>query len=378
MQRIGDDGQVQGLRIVADAVLRPRRDPQALREGPAPRVQRRRRRRAARRAADAVPQRQLPDRRRVPQPRRRRRARAARRVARQPRRSAARAAQGLARAGERAGWCIERPRWTARRAGWPRGGLWRHRDFLLLWSAQGISAVGSRITRTALPMAAILVAGAGAFDLGFLTVALTLPGALLAWFGGGFVDRHRRRPLMIGADLVRARRAAVDSRRGASRAALAAAALRGRRRHRHRDGALQLADHVFITDLVGRKRLLDANGKREAVDAVAEISGPGARRRAGRVADRADRDRRRRRRRSSCRRCCSRGSASARRSRRRRRRRRSSTTSAPASASSGAMPTVRALFLATATLTFCMSFMASLYTLFALSDLGLDARRSSA
>ena len=36
----------------------------------------------------------------------------------------------------------------------------------------------------------------------------------------------------------------------------------------------ELADHVFITDLVSRKRLLDANGKREAVDAVAEISGP--------------------------------------------------------------------------------------------------------
>jgi Na+/melibiose symporter-like transporter len=35
-----------------------------------------------------------------------------------------------------------------------------------------------------------------------------------------------------------------------------------------------LADHVFIADLVSRKRLLDANGKREAVDAVAEISGP--------------------------------------------------------------------------------------------------------
>jgi predicted MFS family arabinose efflux permease len=35
--------------------------------------------------------------------------------------------------------------------------------------------------------------------------------------------------------------------------------------------------------------------------------------------------------------------------------------------------TIRALFLATATLTFCMSFMASLYTLYALSDLGLSA-----
>ena len=34
---------------------------------------------------------------------------------------------------------------------------------------------------------------------------------------------------------------------------------------------------------------------------------------------------------------------------------------------------MRALFLATATLTFCMSFMASLYTLYALSDLGCRA-----
>ncbi len=79
----------------------------------------------------------------------------------------------------RRAWCGAARRWL------PRGGLWHHRDFLLLWSAQGVSAVGSRITRTALPIAAILVAGAGAFDLGLLTVALTLPGAVLAWLGGG-------------------------------------------------------------------------------------------------------------------------------------------------------------------------------------------------
>jgi len=53
-----------------------------------------------------------------------------------------------------------------------RRGLWLHRDFLLLWSAQGISAVGSRITRTALPMAAILVIDASVYELGFLAVAL--------------------------------------------------------------------------------------------------------------------------------------------------------------------------------------------------------------
>ena len=68
-----------------------------------------------------------------------------------------------------------------------RGGLWRHRDFLLLWSAQGISAVGSRITRTALPMAAILVIDASAYELGFLAVALSLPGVLVAWFAVTFI-----------------------------------------------------------------------------------------------------------------------------------------------------------------------------------------------
>ena len=132
-----------------------------------------------------------------------------------------------------------------------------------------------------------------------------------------------------------------------------------------------LADHVFITDLVARKRLLDANGKREAVDAVAEISGPAlggalvawltapiaiavdavtfvaSALLLGRIGKRE--------------------------------------TIAPPPATTSFVDdvrtgirvvwrnaTVRALFLATATLTFCMSFMASLYTLFALSDLGLS------
>ncbi len=156
----------------------------------------------------------------------------------------------------------------------PNGSLWRHRDFLLLWSAQGVSAVGSRITRTALPMAAILVAGAGALDLGLLAVTLTLPRALFAWLGGGWVDRHRRRPILIGADLVRAIAllaipAAAYSGTLSMPLLYAVAAITG-----VATVLFELADHVFIADLVGRERLQDANGKREAADAVAEISGP--------------------------------------------------------------------------------------------------------
>ena len=153
-------------------------------------------------------------------------------------------------------------------------GLWRHRDFLLLWSAQGISAIGSRITRTALPMAAILVVNATAYDLGFLAVALSLPGVLVAWAAGGWVDRHRRRPLLIATDLIRAA-VLVAIPLAAFRHELTLPVL-------YTVAAIagicavlfELADHVYITDLVSRKRLLEANGKRNAVDAVAEITGP--------------------------------------------------------------------------------------------------------
>jgi len=153
-------------------------------------------------------------------------------------------------------------------------GLWRHRDFLLLWSAQGISAIGSRITRTALPMAAILVADASAYELGLLAVALSLPGVLVASVAGGWVDRHRRRPLLITTDLIRAVALAAIPlaafRHELSLPVLyAVAAITG-----VCTVLFNLADHVFITDLVSRKRLLDANGKRSAVDSVAEISGP--------------------------------------------------------------------------------------------------------
>ena len=123
-------------------------------------------------------------------------------------------------------------------------------------------------------MAAILVVNATAYDLGFLAVALSLPGVLVAWAAGGWVDRNRRRPLLIATDLIRA----------VTLIAIPVAALR-------RELTLpvlysvaaiagictvlfELADHVYITDLVSRKRLLEANGKRNAVDAVAEISGP--------------------------------------------------------------------------------------------------------
>ena len=62
------------------------------------------------------------------------------------------------------------------RFAWPSGGLWREVDFLKLWSAQGISALGSRITRTALPILAVLTIGATVEQVAILSALALAPG----------------------------------------------------------------------------------------------------------------------------------------------------------------------------------------------------------
>jgi MFS family permease len=87
---------------------------------------------------------------------------------------------------------------------WPRGGLWRHPDFLRLWSAQTISQFGSQISALALPLAAILVLDASAFEVALLGAVEFLPFLLFALPAGVWVDRLPRRPILVLADVGRA------------------------------------------------------------------------------------------------------------------------------------------------------------------------------
>ena len=87
---------------------------------------------------------------------------------------------------------------------WPQGGLWRHPDFLRLWSAQTISQFGSQISQLALPLAAILVLDASAFEVALLGTVEFLPFLLFALPAGVWVDRLRRKPILVLGDLGRA------------------------------------------------------------------------------------------------------------------------------------------------------------------------------
>jgi len=157
---------------------------------------------------------------------------------------------------------------------WPQGGLWRHPDFLRLWGAQVGSAFGSRITRTALPIIAVLI-HATAAEVAVLAALGVAPGVLVGLFAGGYVDRARRLPLLVGADLVRALliltipAAAYAGWLSMPQlylvAALVAAATT----------LFQIADSSFLPTLVGRELLVEGNARLGATDSVAETAGPG-------------------------------------------------------------------------------------------------------
>lgn len=82
--------------------------------------------------------------------------------------------------------------------------LWGNSAFVRVWSAATISIFGSLVTRIALPLAAILVLGSGALEIAVLR-GLELGAALVVGLvAGAWVDRLRRRPVLIWADLGRA------------------------------------------------------------------------------------------------------------------------------------------------------------------------------
>ncbi len=85
-----------------------------------------------------------------------------------------------------------------------RPNLIRHPDFVKLWVAESISVFGSQISQLAIPLLAIVLLDASAFEVGTLTAVGFLPFLLVGLPAGVWVDRLRRRPIMIAADAGRA------------------------------------------------------------------------------------------------------------------------------------------------------------------------------
>ena len=82
-------------------------------------------------------------------------------------------------------------------------GLLRRRDVRLLLAGQAASELGSQVGSIALPLVAVLGLGASPLQVGVLTAAGTISFAVGGLPAGVWVDRLPRRPVLVGADLVR-------------------------------------------------------------------------------------------------------------------------------------------------------------------------------
>jgi MFS family permease len=85
-----------------------------------------------------------------------------------------------------------------------RSDLWHDRGFVKLWAANGISQLGTQVTLLALPLTALYVLNASTLAVALLRSFAVLPFLLFSLPAGVWIDRVRRRPLMMVADFGRA------------------------------------------------------------------------------------------------------------------------------------------------------------------------------
>lgn len=86
----------------------------------------------------------------------------------------------------------------------PSPSLFASRDFRLLLAGQTTSQLGAQIAGVALPLLAVVTLRATPFEVGMLGAASTIAFAVLGLPAGAWIDRVRRRPVLVASDLVRA------------------------------------------------------------------------------------------------------------------------------------------------------------------------------
>ena len=158
----------------------------------------------------------------------------------------------------------------------PAVSLWHSRDFLLMWSGQTVSVLGSEVTWLAVPLTAIVVLRASTLQVALLTTLPMAADALIALPAGVVADRLAKRKIMIWSNLVLM--VIIGSIPAAAAARLLTIG------QLYLVAALVGAGSVFfdvsyqgyLPELVGPARLLiDANGKLSTTQSVAQVAGPG-------------------------------------------------------------------------------------------------------
>lgn len=157
-----------------------------------------------------------------------------------------------------------------------RGGeLIANRDFRLLWAGESVSELGSQVSTLAVPLVAVRLLQASTLAVGVLSAASTAGFLVVGLPAGAWVDRLRRRRVMLLADLVRmlafASVPALYALGALSMVQLLLVALAAGVCTVFFDVAYQ----SHLPSLVGTEHLVEGNAKLVGSSQVAQIAGPG-------------------------------------------------------------------------------------------------------
>jgi MFS family permease len=156
----------------------------------------------------------------------------------------------------------------------PASSLWRHHDFRQLWVGDTISQLGTQLSQLALPVLAVTVLHAGPRDMGLLTAAENLAFLVVGLPAGAWVDRWRKKRVLVGGDVVRAvvfgsiplawafgQLTLVQLYVVALAAGVATV-------------FFDVAYQSYLPSLVAGHQVVDGNAKLQASQSVAQVAGP--------------------------------------------------------------------------------------------------------
>jgi hypothetical protein len=155
-----------------------------------------------------------------------------------------------------------------------RPSLWRHGDFRKLWTATTVSVLGSQITLIAVPYIALTMLGATVFQVSLLAAVEMLPFLLFTLPAGAWLDRVRRRPVLVAADIAR----------GVALMSVPIAYLGGSLSLAQLfvvafvtgtfTAFFDIADQSFLPALLEREDLVEGNARLQISYSAAQIGGP--------------------------------------------------------------------------------------------------------
>ena len=155
-----------------------------------------------------------------------------------------------------------------------RLGLLTDHDYRALFAGTTAGQLGHQVSQLALPLVAVLALRANEFQVGMLMASMTAAFLVVGLPAGAWVDRVRRRGVLIVTDLARA----------VLLLSVPAAWWMGTLTMAHLYAVALLlgvlavffdvAYQSYLPHLVGREKLVEGNAKLESVRAVTQIGGP--------------------------------------------------------------------------------------------------------